>query len=284
MSSVAKLLEYLDLERLDRDLFRGENPPSSRPRVFGGHVLGQGLVAAQRTVEGRPAHSLHAYFLRPGNPNVPTIFEVDRIRDGRSFTTRRVVAMQDGEAILNMSVSFQVETEGLEYQMPPPPGPMEPEGVPYQEEMRSGVERLGFAPPEGDMLFDPPVDVRTVGGMCFFEEGHGSPTFRSWVKARGEMPKDPALHQAVLAYASDMSLGGTTIKAHKISVTQGFLSASIDHAMWFHRAVDLNDSLLFTQECVVTHGTRGFARGTFFSRDGSVVASCTQEGLLRVGK
>ncbi len=284
MSSIVKLLEYLDLERLDRDLFRGENPPSSRARVFGGHVLGQGLVAAQRTVEGRPAHSLHAYFLRPGNPRVPTVFEVDRIRDGRSFTTRRVVALQDGEAILNMSVSFQVETEGLEYQMEPPPGSMEPEGVPYQEEMRTGVERLGFAPPEGDMLFDPPVEVRTVGGMCFFEEGHGSPTFRSWVSAGGDMPDDPALHQAVLAYASDMSLGGTVIKAHKISVTQGFLSASIDHSMWFHRPVNLTDSLLFTQECVVTHGTRGFARGTFFSRDGNVVASCTQEGLLRIGK
>lgn len=284
MSTIAKLLEYLDLERLDRDLFRGENPPSSRPRVFGGHVLGQGLIAAQRTVDGRPAHSLHAYFLRPGNPKTPTIFEVDRIRDGRSFTTRRVVARQEGEAILNMSVSFQVETEGLEYQMLPPPGPMEPEGVPYQDEMREGVERLGFAPPEGDMLFDPPVEVRTVGGMCFFEEGSGSPTFRSWVRPRGEMPEDPALHQAVLAYASDMSLGGTVIKAHKISVTQGFLSASIDHAMWFHRPVDLSDSLLFSQECVVTHGTRGFARGTFFSRDGNVVASCTQEGLLRVGK
>ena len=284
MSTVEKLLEYLDLERLDRDLFRGENPPSSRARVFGGHVLGQGLIAAQRTVDGRPAHSLHAYFLRPGDPKVPTIFEVDRIRDGRSFTTRRVVALQGGEAILNRSVSFQVETEGLEYQMAPPPGPMEPEGVPYQEEMRSGVERLGFAPPEGDMLFDPPVEVRTVGGMCFFEEGHGSPTFRSWVSARGEMPDDPAIHQAVLAYASDMSLGGTVIKAHKISVTQGFLSASVDHAMWFHRPVDVSDPLLFTQECVVTHGTRGFARGTFVSRDGNVVASCTQDGLLRVGK
>lgn len=284
MSKIAKLLEYLDLERLDRDLFRGDNPPSSRRRVFGGHVLGQGLVAAQRTVDGRPAHSLHAYFLRPGNPKIATIFEVDRIRDGRSFTTRRVVARQEGEAILNMSVSFQVETEGLEYQMSPPPGSMEPEGVPYQDEMREGVERLGFAPPEGDMLFDPPVEIRTVGGMSFFREGSGSPTFRSWVTARGEMPDDPALHQAVLAYASDMSLGGTILKSHKISVTQGFLAASIDHAMWFHRPVDLNDSLLFAQECVVTHGTRGFARGTFFSRDGNVVASCTQEGLLRVGK
>lgn len=284
MSVVDKLLGFLDLERLDRDLFRGENPPSSRPRVFGGHVLAQGLVAAQRTVEERAAHSLHGYFLRPGNPQAPTIFEVDRIRDGRSFTTRRVVARQEGEAILTMAVSFQVESEGLEYQMDPPPGPMEPEGIAYQEEIRTGVERLGFAPPEGDMLFHPPVEVRTVGGMRFFEEGHGSPTFRSWVRARGGMPDDPALHQAVLAYASDLTLGGTVIKAHKISVTQGFLSASIDHAMWFHRPVNVGEWLLFTQECVVTHGTRGFARGTFFSRDGNVVASCTQEGLLRIGK
>ncbi len=284
MGNLEKLLDYLDLERLDRDLFRGENPPSSRPRVFGGHVLGQGLVAAQRTVDGRPAHSLHAYFLRPGNPRRPTVFEVDRIRDGRSFTTRRVVARQEGEAILNMSVSFQLEAEGLEYQMEPPPGSMEPEGIPYEEEMRSGVERLGFAPPEGDMLFQPPVELRTVGGMCFFEEGRGSPTFRSWLRADGEMPDDPALHQAVLAYASDLSLGGTIIKAHKIAVMQGFLSASIDHAMWFHRRIDVADWLLFTQECVVSHGTRGFARGTFFSRDGTVLASCTQEGLLRLAR
>ena len=284
MSSLAKLLGYLDLERLDRDLFRGENPESTRTRLFGGHVLAQGLVAAQRTVDGRPAHSLHGYFLRPGNPKISTIFEVDRIRDGRSFATRRVVALQEGEAILNMSISFQAESEGLEYQIEPPAGSMEPEGVRYQDEMRSGVERLGFAPPEGDMLFDPPIDIRTVGGMSFFEEGHGKPAFRSWVRADGEVPDDPALHQAILAYASDMSLGGTVIKAHKISVTQGFLSASIDHALWFHRPVTIDDWLLFTQECVVTHGTRGFARGTFFSRSGDVVASCTQEGLLRVGK
>lgn len=284
LSSLAKLLGYLDLERLDRDLFRGENPESTRTRLFGGHVLAQGLVAAQRTVDGRPAHSLHGYFLRPGNPKISTIFEVDRIRDGRSFATRRVVALQNGEAILNMSVSFQAEGEGLEYQMDPPPGAMEPEGVPYQDEMRSGVERLGFAPPEGDMLFDPPVEIRTVGGMSFFEEGHGKPAFRSWVRARGELPDDPGLHQAILAYASDMSLGGTVIKAHKISVTQGFLSASIDHALWFHRPVVLDEWLLFNQECVVTHGTRGFARGTFFSRSGDVIASCTQEGLLRIGK
>ncbi|MBM4269786.1 MAG: acyl-CoA thioesterase II [Deltaproteobacteria bacterium] len=285
MSTAARLLELLDLERIDRDLFRGHNPPSSRPRLFGGQVLAQGLVAALRTVEGRRAHSLHAYFLRPGDPKVPTIFDVDRIRDGKSFTTRRVVAIQNGEAILSMSVSFQTEAEGLEYQMEPPPGPLEPEGVPYQEEMRSGVERLGFAPPEGDMLFDPPVEVRTVGGMRFFDAGSVSPRFRSWMRTHDRLPDDPGLHQAVLAYASDMTLGGTTMKAHKISVTSGALhSASLDHAMWFHRRFRIDDWLLFNQECVVTSGSRGFARGTFFTREGQVVASCTQEGLLRLLK
>ena len=284
MQSFDALLGYLDLERLDRDLFRGENPPSPRRRLFGGHVLAQGLMAAHRTVDGQPAHSLHAYFLRSGDPALPTIFDVDRIRDGRSFTTRRVVARQNGEAILNMSVSFQLPARGPEYQTEPPAGPWEPEGLAYEEELRDGVERLGFAPPEGDMLFDPPVEVRTVGGLSFFEQDKRSPEFRSWVRARGEVPGETSYHQAILAYASDMTLGGTIIKAHKLSVTERFLSASLDHAMWFHRPFDVGDWLLFDQECTVTHGSRGFARGTFFSQRGEVLVSCTQEGLLRVGK
>ena len=280
--SLQRLLELLDLERLEVNLFRGRNPEGSRHRLFGGQVLAQGLVAALRTVEGRLAHSLHAYFLRPGDPKVPTIFEVDRVRDGGTFATRLVKAIQHGEAILNMSVSFQVETEGLEHQIDRPPQLSEPEGVLYEEEMRSGVESLGFAPPEGDLLFHPPVEIRTIGGLRMFEAKSRPPHTNSWVRAKGTLPDDPAIHQCIVAYASDMTLLSNAVNAHPIGLTSpGFQSASLDHAMWFHRRFRADDWLLYVQESPVSARTRGFCRGTFFTRDGQLVASCAQEGLIR---
>src|SRR5262245_56550214 len=280
--SLDRLLAILDLERIEVNLFRGKNPVDSRRRLFGGQVLAQGLVAAVRTVEGRLAHSLHAYFLRPGDPRVPTVFEVDRVRDGGTFTTRLVKAVQHGEAILNMSVSFQVETAGLEHQIDRPPDLSEPEGILYEEEMRSGVENLGFAPPEGDLLFHPPVEIRTIGGLRMVETKSRPPHTNSWVRAKGRLPDDPALHQCVLAYASDMTLLSNAVNAHPVGVTSpGFQSASLDHAMWFHRPFRVDDWLLYTQESPVSAGTRGFCRGTFFTRDGVLVASCAQEGLIR---
>jgi acyl-CoA thioesterase-2 len=281
--SLRRLLEVLDLERLEVNLFRGQNPTDSRRRLFGGQVLAQGLVAALRTVENRLAHSLHAYFLRPGDPRVPTIFEVDRVRDGGTFTTRLVKAIQHGEAILNMSVSFQIETEGLEHQISKPDEPREPAGVLYEDEMRSGVEALGFAPPEGDLLFHPPVEIRTPGGMRMFEATSRPPHTSSWVRAKGTLPDDPAIHQCVLAYASDMTLLSNAVNAHPIALASpGFQSASLDHAMWFHRPFRADDWLLYVMDSPVSACSRGFCRGTFFTRDGQLVASCAQEGLLRV--
>lgn len=280
--SLQRLLEVLDLERIEVNLFRGQNPSDSRRRLFGGQVLAQGLVAAVRTVEGRLAHSLHAYFLRPGDPRVPTIFEVDRVRDGGTFTTRLVKAIQHGEAILNMSVSFQTEAEGLEHQIDRPSDSTEPDGVLYEDEMRSGVASLGFAPPEGDLLFHPPVEIRTVGGLCMFEPKTRPPHTHSWVRTKGALPDDPAIHQCVLAYASDMTLLSNAVNAHPVAVTSpGFQSASLDHAMWFHRRFRADDWLLYVQDSPVSACTRGFCRGTFFTRAGALVASCAQEGLIR---
>ena len=281
--SLQRLLEILDLERIETNLFRGQNPADSRRRLFGGQVLAQGLVAALRTVEGRLAHSLHAYFLRPGDPRVPTVFEVDRVRDGGTFATRLVKAIQHGEAILNMSVSFQVDVEGLEHQIAMPAESGEPDGILYEDEMRSGVEKLGFAPPEGDLLFHPPVEIRTVGGLRMFEATSRPPHTNSWVRAKGRLPDDPAIHQCVLAYASDMTLLSNAINAHPIALASpSFQSASLDHAMWFHRPFRIDDWLLYVMESPVSARSRGFCRGTFFTRDGQLVASCAQEGLIRL--
>lgn len=281
--SLQRLLEILDLERIEANLFRGQNPQDSRRRLFGGQVLAQGLVAALRTVEGRLAHSLHAYFLRPGDAKVPTIFEVDRVRDGGTFCTRLVKAIQHGEAILNMSVSFQIDSDGLEHQIDKPPELTEPEGVLYEDEMRSGVESLGFAPPEGDLLFHPPVEIRTIGGLRMFDAKSRPPHTNSWVRTKGPMPDDPAIHQCVLAYASDMTLLSNAVNSHPVAMTTpGFQSASLDHAMWFHRPFRLDDWILYVQESPVSARQRGFCRGTFFTRDGKLVASCAQEGLIRV--
>jgi len=281
--SLQRLLEILDLERIEVNLFRGQNPTDSRRRLFGGQVLAQGLVAALRTVEGRLAHSLHAYFLRPGDPRVPTVFEVERVRDGGTFATRLVKAIQHGEAILNMSVSFQVDVEGLEHQIDKPAEPREPDGILYEDEMRSGVEALGFAPPEGDLLFNPPVEIRTPGGLRMFETTSRPPHTSSWVRAKGQLPDDPAIHQCVLAYASDMTLLSNAVNAHPVAVTSpGFQSASLDHAMWFHRPFRADDWLLYVMDSPVSARSRGFCRGTFFTRDGQLVASCAQEGLIRI--
>jgi acyl-CoA thioesterase-2 len=281
--SLQRLLEILDLERIETNLFRGQNPTDSRRRLFGGQVLAQGLVAALRTVEGRLAHSLHAYFLRPGDPRKPTVFEVDRVRDGGTFATRLVKAIQHGEAILNMSVSFQVDVDGLEHQIEMPDEPREPGGILYEDEMRTGVAAMGFAPPEGDLLFHPPVEIRTVGGLRMFDASSRPPHTSSWVRAKGRLPDDPAIHQCVLAYASDMTLLSNAINAHPVAVASpAFQSASLDHAMWFHRPFRADDWLLYVMDSPVSARSRGFCRGTFFTRDGQLVASCAQEGLIRV--
>jgi acyl-CoA thioesterase II len=276
------LLRYLDLERIEVNLFRARSPVGRRDRIFGGQVLAQGLVAAGRTVEGRTAHSLHAYFLRPGDPNTPILFEVDRIRDGRSFTTRRVVAVQRGQAIFNMAVSYHVEEQGLEHQIDLAV-PAEPEGEVYEVAIRREIERHGVAIDQDDRRFDLPIEVRTEGGLHFSDEGVLPPEMRTWIKAKGRLPDDDAtLHQAVLAYASDLTVMISAVRPHPVGLTSpGFRSASLDHAMWFHRPFRADEWLYFVQESPVSARARGFGRGSFYTRDGLLVASCAQEGLMR---
>ncbi len=276
------LLELLNLEQIEVNLFRGNSPDEGWQRVFGGQVLGQALVAASRTVEERVAHSLHGYFLRPGDVKVPILYEVDRIRDGRSFTTRRVVAIQHGRAIFNMSCSFQVREGGFDHQteMPDVPGP---------EELASELElrrRIAERIPESwrhIFLRERPIETRPVEPLNEFEPEKRPPLQHVWFKAVGALPDDLGLHQCVLAYASDLTLLDTSMLPHGVSfMQQNFQAASLDHAMWFHRDFRADEWLLYTQDSPSASGARGFNRGSVFTRDGKLVASATQEGLVRL--
>lgn len=276
------LLERLDLEALEQNLFRGESPPSPNGRIFGGLVLAQGMRAAFATTEGRRAHSLHAYFLRPGNPDRPIVYEVDRIRDGRSFTTRRVVAIQGGEAILNMAVSFMIEEEGFEHQIDVEV-PAEISGEPYEAGLRRGLRGMGIDVPD-DMPKPQPVEIRTVGSLRLFDEERYEPEMYTWLRARGPLADEPWLHQCVLAYASDLSVMVPAIHPHDAGLlSPGVHSASLDHSMWFHRDLRIDDWLYCVHESPVSAGARGLGHATFYTREGELVASCTQEGLIRRG-
>ncbi|MEM8553113.1 MAG: acyl-CoA thioesterase II [Pseudomonadota bacterium] len=280
-AAVAELLRTLDLEPLERNLFRGRSPQVGWQRVFGGQVIGQALVAATRTVEGRACHSLHGYFMRPGDPSVPIIYEVDRIRDGRSFTTRRVVAVQHGEAIFSMSASYQVEEEGLEHAvaMPDVPGPDE---LPDEEELRALFVRE--APDAMAKYFkgDRPIELRPLELRHYITNDKLAPQQFVWLRATDRLPDEAELHRAVLGYLSDMTLFDTALFAHGLSVFNRTMQvASLDHAMWFHRPFRADEWLLYAQDSPSSSGSRGFTRGLIFSQDGRLVASATQEGLMR---
>ena len=281
-NDIHQLLELLDLERIDRDLFRGVSPPQGRRnRIFGGQVLAQALIAAGRTVEDRTAHSLHGYFLRPGDPRTPILYDVDRIRDGRSFTTRRVRAIQNGEAISNLSISYHAPEDGLEHQternVPP-----EIEGELYEDAIRKELDFFGITLEDDDRKYDLPIEVRTLEGVSFSDTSIKEPTMHSWMRTKGALPDDTVLHQASLAYASDLTVLFAALHPHPVNVTTpGFRTASLDHAMWFHRPFRFDEWLFFEQESPVTAHGRGFGRGTFRTRDGRLVASCVQEGLVR---
>lgn len=282
MTNAKGLLETLDLEAIEVNLFRGFSPRTGHPRVFGGQVLGQALVAAGRTVEGRAAHSLHAYFLRPGDPEIPILYEVDRIRDGRSFTTRRVRAIQRGEAIFNMSASFQIDEAGLEHQfeMPERPGPEE-----LVTDAEYFADKIGQLPPalQGFFRGDGPIELRGVEPVDYFEPQKRAPYSDVWFRCRTVLPEDPALHQCVLAYASDFTLLDTSIMPHGVSWFSGALqSASLDHSLWFHRSFRADEWHLYHQDSPSTAGGRGFNRASVFARDGRLVASVAQEGLIRM--
>lgn len=281
-SSLAALLELLDLEVLEENLFRGLSPETPHQRVFGGQVAAQALVAAGRTVEpDRRVHSLHSYFLRPGDPTIPIVFEVDRIRDGRSFATRRVVAIQHGKAIFNLSASFQVDEPGPDHQMPMPEVP-DPETVPT---VRERVEAKRGEPSSDDAMDwldrSTPLEVRHVQEPHWLEPTRREPTQDLWFRAAGAVPDDSLLHACVVAYASDLSLIDTATLPHAIGYDTGFMIASLDHAMWFHREFRADEWLLYHQVSPSASGARGLAEGYVFRRDGALVVTVIQEGLIR---
>ena len=273
------LVKLLDLEPIEVNIFRGLSPDESRQRVFGGQVAGQALVAAARTVaEDRQVHSLHGYFLRPGDPAVPILYEVDRIRDGRSFTTRRVVGIQHGRAIFNLQASFHVQESGLDHQIPMPDGP-DPESLP---DFKSRLER--YRDMLGDWYDRPrPIDTRYVEGDPIGRRHRTpQPIQRVWMRADGDLPDDPVLHACVVTYASDMTLLDTTLLPHGIGWADDSVQmASLDHAMWFHRPFRADEWLLYDQITPSTFGSRGLASGSIFTRDGRLVVSVMQEGLIR---
>jgi acyl-CoA thioesterase II len=280
LTALDELVALLDLEAIEVNLFRGTSPAENRQRVFGGQVAGQALVAAARTVDdpGRPVHSLHAYFLRPGDPTHPILYEVDRIRDGRSFTTRRVVAIQHGKAIFNLQASFHTREDGLEHQIPAPDTPA-PTSLPdYRTRMAPFKEALGewYDRPR-------PIDVRYVDSVPVDRERPRATEQRVWFRADGELPEDPVLHACIVTYASDMTLLDTTLLPHGLGWgTPNLQMASLDHAMWFHRPFRADDWLLYVETTPSTSDARGLAEGHMFTLGGDLVVSVVQEGLIRV--
>jgi acyl-CoA thioesterase-2 len=280
-SAVQDLLGILDLEPLEVNLFRGRSPQVGWQRVFGGQVIGQALVAATRTVEGLPPHSMHAYFLLAGDPKVPIVYEVDRIRDGKSFTTRRVVAIQHGRAIFTMAVSFHADEGGLAHQLKMPDVP-KPEALPSDAEIK---EHILPQLPEAVRRYyqrERPIELRPVEFGRYVGKKPEDGRFNVWIRTTGPLPDDPAIHRCVLAYASDLTLLDTALLQHQRSVFDGdIMAASLDHALWIHRPFRADQWLLYTQDSPNLHGARGFARGLIFTADGTLVASVVQEGLLR---
>lgn len=276
-----RLVALLDLERIEENIFRGVSPAQSPVRVFGGQVAGQALVAAGRTVpDERKVHSLHAYFIRPGDPSIPIVYEVDRIRDGRSFTTRRVVAVQRGKAIFALSASFHEPESGLDHadQMPDVP---DPETLPSRaKSMAELVDKLGA------LATTPrPIDIRYVTEPPWVSRERGGSEARSqvWMRADGSLPDDELLHVCVLTYASDMTLLDSILVRH--GAYWGFdnvIGASLDHALWFHRPFRADEWFLYDCASPSASGARGLATGRFFARDGTLIATVVQEGLLRI--
>ena len=283
-SAVQEVLDILDLEPLEVNLFRGRSPQSRWQRVFGGQVIGQALVAACRTVEdvtARPPHSLHAYFLLGGDPKVPIIYEVDRIRDGKSFTTRNVKAIQHGRAIFSMSVSFHLSEPGLNHQVKMPVVP-KPDELPSDEELKDRIYPLLPEPARRYYERERPIEFRPVEFSRYLGEKSENGRFDIWIRATGRLPDEPAIHQCVLAYASDMMLLDAALIPHGRSVfSEDIMAASLDHALWFHRPFRADEWLLYAQDSPSLADSRGFSRGLIFASDGTLVASVAQEGLLR---
>ena len=283
-SALDDLLRLLDLEPLEVNLFRGQSRDLGGKAVFGGQVIGQALVAGSRTVEERLPHSLHAYFLRPGDRNRPIVYEVDRVRDGKSFSARRVQALQGGEALLSMICSFQSLEPGFEHQAPMPEVPAPESLRPQQELVREWLAAVPQVPARIREAFERriAVEFRPVEPRNPLLPSVDPPRQAYWVRANGRLPDEPLLHACVLAYASDFSLLGTALRPHGISwLTPGLAVASIDHALWFHRPFRVDDWLLYSMDSPTAQGGRGLSRGQFFDRSGRLVASVAQENLMR---
>jgi acyl-CoA thioesterase-2 len=261
------LIATLALEKIELNLFRGHGPKDNGDHFFGGHVIAQALLAAYETVPDRVCHSLHAYFIRPGNVHIPVLFEVDRARDGGSFTTRRVIAIQNGEQIFNLAASFQIDRKGLEHQFPMPDAP-DPESLNEEPSWR-GTPR--------------PIDIRWPSPRSHHDTSKHPPRKAVWLRAKNPIGPDIHLQQAMLAYASDMAFMETALRVHGVNwQTPGLQSASLDHAMWFHQPFDFNDWMLFDQDSPSTSQGRGLVRGEMFTHDGRLVASVVQECLMHI--
>jgi acyl-CoA thioesterase II len=282
-AAIENLLGILDLEPLEHNLFRGRSPEDGWQRVFGGQVLGQALMAAHTTIDdGREVHSLHAYFLRRGDFNKPIVYSVDRSRDGGSFSARRVVAIQDGEQIFICSASFQKPEKGLEYQVSapkvPPPEDLKPFAQPTGAELEKLPEKL-----RRWLEIKRPFEFRPVQPYNPLTPVACEPVRQIWMRAVDKLPDDPALHRCLLAYVSDYWLLDTSTMPHGSSFLRGnLIMASIDHAIWFHRPARVDEWLLYSLDSPSSSGARGFARGSFYTRDGVLAASTAQEGLIRL--
>lgn len=276
-----KLVELLDLSPIGDDHFQGDSEDLGFPNVFGGQVLGQALMAASRTVEDRLCHSLHAYFLRPGNHSMPIDYEVQRVRDGGSFSVRRVIARQGGKEILTGSMSFQGEEPGFEHQFDMP-------GSPEPDTLKSEQELGRILAPQVPERFretltrDRPIEIRPVNPVNPLQPDKRPPHRQSWLRAQGPLPEDPVLHRCLLTYASDFHFLATSMQPHGLTFTSKNMQvASLDHAIWFHRDFRMDEWLLYDKDSPSASGGRGFNRGNFFNREGVLVASTTQEALIR---
>lgn len=283
MNSVLEdLIGLLGLEQIEDNIFRGDSRDIGSPQVFGGQVIGQALSAAQRTVKGRVAHSLHAYFLRRGDMEAPIVYEVDRSRDGGSFSNRRVVAIQHGRPILNLAASFQVPEDGLEHQceMPDVPGP---DGLKDVTDIAQDALQKIPSKLRRFLTKKRPFEFRHVEPVYLSQGRKISPKKHVWIRAVDTLPDDPVLHQNLLTYVSDYELFGTATLPHGLSFGRSnVIMASLDHALWFHGRIKMDDWLLYAIDSPVSSGGRGLARGQFFTKEGNLVASSTQEGLMRV--
>ncbi len=284
-SILKKTLDLLKLETIDRDNCTWTGKNIGFGRIFGGQVMAQCLIAAHRTIESKhSAHSFHSYFLRPGKMDKPITYTVDRIRDGKSFSTRNVKAIQDAEAIFNCSVSFQKKEKGLEAQvkMPDVPGP---ESLISEYENRKIISRkLRIKKEDMPMFFKQrEIEIRTVEPQDYFNQKRVAPYKHVWIKPEGKLPKTEIIQQAFLLYISDMGLLGTANNSVGLNfLTKNLQNASLDHAMWFHQSIDLNEWFLHAMDSPITKNNRGFSRGLIFSRNGKLIASCSQEGLIRL--